>query len=77
MLEVKFWMDAVCLKLNKSKTEFINFGSQQLLKKCNALNIKVINETVTRWDKVTYIEELLIAHCNSRLTSLINARQQR
>ena len=26
-LEVKSWFDAVCLKLNKSKTEFIYFGS--------------------------------------------------
>ena len=30
MLEVKSWMDAVCLKLNESKTEFIYFRSQQL-----------------------------------------------
>ena len=55
MLEVKSWMDALCLKLNKSKTEFIYFGSQQLLWKFNAENIKVINETITRSDKVKYL----------------------
>ena len=27
MLEVKSWMDAVCLKLKESKMEFIHFGS--------------------------------------------------
>ena len=26
MLDVKYWMDAVCLKMNESKTEFIYFG---------------------------------------------------
>ena len=55
MLEVKSWMDAVCLKLNESKTEFIYFGSQQLLQMCNAENVKVINETITRSVKVKYI----------------------
>ena len=48
MLEVKSWMDAVCLKLNKSRIEFIYFGSKQLLQNCNVENIKVINETITR-----------------------------
>ena len=33
MLKVKTWMDAVHLKLNESKTEFIYFGSRQQLKK--------------------------------------------
>ena len=55
MFKVKSWMDAVCLKLNESKTEFIYFGSQQLLQKCNAENIKVINETTTRNNKIKYL----------------------
>ena len=59
MLKVKSWMDAVCLKLNESKTEFIYFRSQQLLQKCNAENIKVINETIIRSDKVKYQGETL------------------
>ena len=52
MPEVKSQMDAVCLKLNKSKTEFIYFGSWQLLQKCNTENIIVINETITIYDQV-------------------------
>ena len=39
MLEVKSWMDVGCLKLNQSKTEFICFGPQQLLQKCNKKTI--------------------------------------
>ena len=42
--KVTFWMDAVYLKLNESKTEFIYLGSQQLLQNCNTENIMVINE---------------------------------
>ena len=59
MLKVKAWMDAVHLKFNESKTEFIYFGSQQLLQKCNAENIKVINETIARSDKVKYLRGTL------------------
>ena len=55
MLAVKSWMDAVCLKLNKSKTEFIYFRSQQQLERCNTENIQVINGTIARSDKVKYL----------------------
>ena len=55
MLEIKSWMDAVHLKLNEPIAEFNIFGSQQLLQKCNAENIKVINEMITRSDKVKYL----------------------
>ena len=55
MLKVKPWINAVCLRLNESKNEFIDFGSQQLLQRCNAENIKVINEMITRSDKVKYL----------------------
>ena len=55
MLEVKSLMDAACLKLNESKTEFIYFGGQQLLQRHNAENIKVINETITKSDKAKYL----------------------
>ena len=58
MLEVKFWMDAVCLKLNESKMEFIYLGSQQLLQKCNKENI-VISETIARCDQVRYLGGIL------------------
>ena len=52
MLVVKSRMDAVHLTLNESKTENIYIESQQLLQKCNAENIIVINETITRCDQV-------------------------
>ena len=37
-------MDAVNLKLNESKTEFIYLGSRQQLSKCSENTIRVINE---------------------------------
>ena len=55
MLEGKSWLHAVCLKLNESKTEFIYFGSQQPLQKCNTENIIIINETITRCDQDRYL----------------------
>ena len=41
-------MDAVRLKLNESKTEFIYFGSEHQLTKCSENTIKVIKETINR-----------------------------
>ena len=55
MLEVKSWMDAVSLKLNESKMEFIYFGSQQLLQNCNTENIIVINQKITSCNQVRYL----------------------
>ena len=54
-IEKSMFEDAVLLKLNKSKTEFIYFGSQLLLQKCNTENIMVINETITRCDKGKFL----------------------
>ena len=34
MLDIKSWMDQVCLKLNEAKTEFIYFGWPSQLGKC-------------------------------------------
>ena len=34
MTNIKSWMDQTRLKMNPSKTEFINFGSRQQLIKC-------------------------------------------
>ena len=41
MLDVKNWMDAVCLKMNESQTEFIYFGSKQMLKRCNISMVNI------------------------------------
>ena len=54
--DIKAWMDAVRLRLNESKTEFIYFSSGQLLKKCNKNTIKVIEETTNRCSTIRYLE---------------------
>ena len=59
MLEVKSWMDAVCLKLNESKTECIYYGSQQLLQKCNTETIIVICEIIIRCNQVRHLGVIL------------------
>ena len=41
MLDIKSWMDQVCLKLNESKMEFIYFGWPSQLGKCVATTIDV------------------------------------
>ena len=48
-------MDAVRLRLNESKTEFIYFGSGQQLKKFNKNTIRVIEETINRCSTVRYL----------------------
>ena len=74
-------MDAVHLKLNMAKTEFIYFGSQQILQKFNAENIQVINETVTRSDKVKYLGGTLCSsiqfktHINKCKAAMVNLIQ--
>ena len=41
MLDIKSWMDAVRLKMNDSKTEFIYFGGPKQLEKTiiNQINV--------------------------------------
>ena len=55
MLDVKCWMDAACLKINESKTEFIYFGSKQMLKKGNINAVNINGEHMARSDKVKYL----------------------
>ena len=50
--DIKTWMDAVRLKLKKSKTEFIYFGSGQQLSKCSENTIRVTNEIIDRCSTV-------------------------
>ena len=54
MHEVSKWMNEVRLKLNKSKTEFIYFGSKQQLKKCTFDKININSETIQRSGTVKY-----------------------
>ena len=62
MLDIKSWMDQVCLKLNESKMEFIYFGWPSQLGKC-AATIDVNGETITRSNVTKY----LWAHLDSTL----------
>ena len=49
------WMHLNRLKLNPSKTEFILFGSQQQLAKCNTNAITVVDATVKMPDSIKYL----------------------
>ena len=67
MLDIKSWMDQVCLKLNEAKTEFIYFGWPSQLGKCTTITIDVNGETITR----SSITKYLGAH----LDSVLNFKQ--
>ena len=75
MLDVKHWMDAVCLKMNESKMEFIYLGSKQMLKKCNINTININGEGISRSDKVKYLgrfsgqHPILLPTCTSKMPS--------
>ena len=59
MLKVKTWMDAGHLKFNKSKTEFIYFGSRQQLRKCQHKITNINRGTIYRSTKVKYLRSHL------------------
>ena len=55
MLNIEAWVDAVRLKMNESKTEFIHFGSRQQLSKCQEKTIKVVQEEIQLCNVVCYL----------------------
>ena len=59
MLEIKKWMDAVRLKMNESKTEFMLLGSRQHLKKCTTNNLKGLGENTEKSDVIRYLGRYL------------------
>ena len=63
MLDIKSWMDQVCLKMNESKMEFIYFGWPSQLDKCIKTNINVNGEEIKR----TNITKYLGAYLDSKL----------
>ena len=63
MLDIKYWMDQVCLKLNEAKTEFICFGWPSQLGKCVSTTTDVNGETNTRASATKYLGP----HLNSAL----------
>ena len=66
MLGVSKWMNEVRLKLNKSKTDFIYFGSKHQLKKCTFDKININSETIQRSDTVKYLGGHLDQNLNFR-----------
>ena len=67
---VNNWMHLNRLKLNPSKTEFILFGSQQQLAKCNTNAITVVDATVKMSDSIKYLGAHLDKQLNfKRFTS--------
>ena len=55
MINVKSWMDQTRLKMNPSKTEFINFGSRQQLAKCTHNTINIAGDLILRSDIIRYL----------------------
>ena len=65
MVNIKSWMDAVKLKLNETKTEFIYFGGRQQLAKTHRDTININGETIQCTNKIKYLG----GHLDSSLTS--------
>ena len=55
MFDIKSWMDAVRLKINNSKTEFIYFGGSKQLEKCIISQINVNGECIPRSQMIRYL----------------------
>ena len=55
MLKIKELMDAVRLKMNESKTEFMLLGSRQHLKKCTTNSLKVFGENTRKSEVIRYL----------------------
>ena len=59
MLKIKKWMDAVRLKMNESKTEFMLLGSRQHQKKCTTNSLKVLGENTEKFEVIRYLGRYL------------------
>ena len=55
MRDIKGWMDANRLKMNNTKTEFILFGSNKQLRKCDTDSINVAGEPVQKTSMIKYL----------------------
>ena len=64
MLDIKSWMDAVKLKLNETKTEFIYFGGRQQLAKTHRDTININGKIIKHTNKIKYLG----GHLDSSLT---------
>ena len=64
MLEIKSWMDAVRLKKNNSKTEFIYLGGPRPLEKCIINQINVNGEQIPTSQMMRYLRAYLDSTLN-------------
>ena len=55
MLNIKKWMDRMCLKMNPSKTEFIYFGYPRQIQKCTESSINVAGDLIVRSECIKYL----------------------
>ena len=55
MLDIKSWMDAMKLKLNETKTEFIYFGGKHQLAKTQMDTININGKTIQCTNKIKYL----------------------
>ena len=68
-------MDKVCLKMNKSKMEFIYFGGSRQLEECitNAININ--GEDIQQSNVTRYLDAYLDSTLASRNILKLSAKQ--
>ena len=52
---IEKWMDAVRLKMNESKIEFMLLGSRQHLKKCTTNSLKALGENIKKSEVIRYL----------------------
>ena len=81
MQNIKAQMEAVKLKLNKAKNEFIYFGSRHQLMKTIHNTIIVIEESIKRSTKVRYLgghlnpnftfKEHILIKCKAAILNII------
>ena len=67
MLNIKSWMDSVCLKMNPTKIEFIYFGNKPQLRKCKVDKLKVAEDLVLRSHSIKYLGVHLDENLNFKL----------
>ena len=59
LAKIKLWMQENRLKMNTDKTEFIYFGTSVQLAKSLVNEIKVENDTVSKEEKIKYLDAIL------------------
>ena len=76
LTQIKCWMDAMHLKLNPAKTEYILFGSQQQLKKTSPEPCDAQGNLIPVSEAVRYLGGLLDQHLNFKQHIKNKAKKQ-